>query len=41
MAAAFRQAVEAGRAGFRAGLAGVRREAAASSPLTGFLSSSS
>ncbi|HUP84178.1 MAG TPA: thiazole synthase [Acidimicrobiales bacterium] len=39
MAGAFRLAVEAGRAGFRAGLAGVRREAAASSPLTGFLSS--
>lgn len=40
MADAFRLAVDAGRAGFRAGLAGVRREAAASSPLTGFLSSS-
>ena len=39
MADAFRLAVDAGRAGFRAGLAGVRREAAASSPLTGFLSS--
>ncbi len=37
MAAAFRLAVDAGRAGFRAGLAGVRRDAAASSPLTGFL----
>ena len=37
MAGAFRLAVEAGRAGFVAGLAGVRREAAASSPLTGFL----
>jgi thiazole synthase len=37
MAAAFKLAVEAGRAGFRAGLAGVHREAAASSPLTGFL----
>jgi thiazole synthase len=37
MAAAFKLAVEAGRAGFRAGLPGVRREAAASSPLTGFL----
>jgi thiazole synthase len=41
MAAAFRQAVEAGRAGFRAGLATTRAEAAASSPLTGFLSSPS
>jgi thiazole synthase len=39
MADAFRLAVDAGRAGFRAGLAGVRRDAAASSPLTGFLSS--
>ena len=39
MADAFRMAVEAGRAGFRAGLAGARREASASSPLTGFLSS--
>jgi thiazole synthase len=39
MADAFRLAVDAGRSGFRAGLAGVRREAAASSPLTGFLSS--
>lgn len=39
MADAFRLAVDAGRAGFRAGLAGTRREAAASSPLTGFLSS--
>lgn len=39
MADAFRLAVDAGRAGFRAGLAGSRREAAASSPLTGFLSS--
>lgn len=38
MADAFRLAVDAGRAGFRAGLAGVRRQAAASSPLTGFLS---
>lgn len=37
MALAFRLAVEAGRAGLRAGLAGVGREAAASSPLTGFL----
>jgi thiazole synthase len=39
MADAFRLAVDAGRAGFRAGLAGVRRDASASSPLTGFLSS--
>jgi thiazole synthase len=38
MADAFRLAVDAGRSGFRAGLAGVRRDAAASSPLTGFLS---
>ena len=38
MAGAFRLAVDAGRTGFRAGLAGVRRQAAASSPLTGFLS---
>jgi len=37
MANAFRLAVDAGREGFRAGLAGVRRDAAASSPLTGFL----
>ena len=37
MARAFRLAVEAGRAGLRAGLAGVGRHAAASSPLTGFL----
>lgn len=37
MADAFRLAVDAGRAGFRAGLAGVRRDATASSPLTGFL----
>ncbi len=37
MANAFRLAVDAGRGGFRAGLAGVRRNAAASSPLTGFL----
>ncbi|MDP8976095.1 MAG: thiazole synthase, partial [Actinomycetota bacterium] len=33
-------AVEAGRKGFLAGLASERRTAAASSPLTGFLSSS-
>ena len=39
MAAAFRLAVEAGRRGFLAGLAAVGRAAAASSPLTGFLSS--
>lgn len=37
MAAAFRLAVEAGRAGYQAGLPAVRSEAAASSPLTGFL----
>jgi thiazole synthase len=37
MARAFRLAVEAGRGGFLAGLAGMRRDAAASSPLTGFL----
>ncbi len=39
MGAAFALAVEAGRAGFLAGLAGVHRVAEASSPLTGFLSS--
>ena len=33
------KAVEAGRQGFRAGLAAARSEAEASSPLTGFLSS--
>jgi thiazole synthase len=38
MGRAFRLAVEAGRAGYRAGLAATRDEAAASSPLTGFLS---
>jgi thiazole synthase len=38
MAAAFRRAVEAGRAGRLAGLAAVSTNAAASSPLTGFLS---
>ncbi|HEX7168921.1 MAG TPA: thiazole synthase [Acidimicrobiales bacterium] len=38
MAAAFRLAVEAGRRAFRSGLAATRNEAAASSPLTGFLS---
>ena len=39
MADAFRQAVEAGRKAYRAGLATVGRSAAASSPLTGFLTS--
>lgn len=39
MAAAFKAAVEAGRAGRLAGLASVRSVAEASSPLTGFLSS--
>jgi thiazole synthase len=38
MGRAFRQAVEAGRAGYLAGLPGVSAVAAASSPLTGFLS---
>lgn len=37
MAAAFKSAVEAGRAGRRAGLPAVSSSAAASSPLTGFL----
>jgi thiazole synthase len=37
MAAAFRLAVEAGRAGRRAGLPAVSTGASASSPLTGFL----
>jgi thiazole synthase len=37
MAAAFRLAVAAGRAGYRAGLPATRPSAAASSPLTGFL----
>lgn len=37
MAAAFRKAVEAGRAAYRAGLGRVLAEASASSPLTGFL----
>jgi thiazole synthase len=37
MAAAFRLAVEAGRAGYLAGLPAARTDAAASSPLTGFL----
>jgi len=40
MGTAFRLAVEAGRKGFLAGLASERRAAAASSPLTGFLSPS-
>ena len=39
MGGAFRLAVEAGRRAFRSGLAAARREAAASSPLTGFLAS--
>jgi thiazole synthase len=39
MGRAFRLAVAAGRAGFRAGLPASQRAAAASSPLTGFLSS--
>ena len=39
MAAAFRQAVEAGRQGYLAGLPAAGNLAAASSPLTGFLSS--
>jgi thiazole synthase len=38
MAGAFRLAVEAGRAGYLAGLPGMRTAAEASSPLTGFLS---
>ena len=38
MGAAFRQAVEAGRAGYLAGLPAVQAGAHASSPLTGFLS---
>ncbi len=37
MAFAFKLAVEAGRKGFLSGLPGARREAEASSPLTGFL----
>jgi len=37
MGRAFRLGVEAGRAGYLAGLAARRDEAAASSPLTGFL----
>jgi thiazole synthase len=37
MAGAFRLAVEAGRRGYLAGLPGERAMAAASSPLTGFL----
>lgn len=39
MGRAFAMAVSAGRAAFVAGLAGVRTDASASSPLTGFLSS--
>jgi thiazole synthase len=39
MARGFKLAVEAGRQAFRSGLAAARRDAAASSPLTGFLSS--
>jgi thiazole synthase len=39
MGAAFKLAVEAGRQGYLAGLAAPQSEAAASSPLTGFLSS--
>jgi thiazole synthase len=38
MGQAFRLAVEAGRAGYLAGLPAVNQVAAASSPLTGFLS---
>jgi thiazole synthase len=38
MGAAFKLAVEAGRAGFLAGLAVAGQAAQASSPLTGFLS---
>jgi len=37
MGRAFRMGVEAGRAGYLAGLAASRRDASASSPLTGFL----
>ena len=37
MARAFRLAVEAGRAGYQAGLPATRPSASASSPLTGFL----
>ena len=37
MGRAFRLAVDAGRGGYLAGLASTRRDAAASSPLTGFL----
>jgi len=39
MAAAFRLAVVAGRAGYRAGLPAASTAASASSPLTGFLDS--
>ena len=41
MGRAFKLAVEAGRAGYLAGLASARSEASASSPLTGFLAPSS
>jgi thiazole synthase len=37
MAMAFKAAVEAGRAAYEIGLASKRKEAAATSPLTGFL----
>ena len=37
MAAAFRKAIEAGRAAYLSGLGSVRETAAASDPLTGFL----
>jgi thiazole synthase len=37
MAAAFRKGVEAGREAYLAGLGSERRQAEASSPLTGFL----
>ncbi len=37
MAAAFKKAVEAGRMAYESGAGGVKREAEASSPLTGFL----
>jgi len=41
MAVAFKLAVEAGRGGFCAGAQGPGQKAAASSPLTGFLSETS
>jgi thiazole synthase len=37
MATAFRLGVEAGRMGYESGLSPARREASATSPLTGFL----